>query len=144
MIIHCKIKRVGGTFVTLDDNEYHFKPGKERNDPHACEVTDERHIALILAIPEAYVDPSAAPEPQVASLPADDEDDLGMTVDVGGAQVDLAKLSARELESLAEQCRVDAQREGIEANIAAVAEITKGNPKKAVLAQRIFDYLTNE
>jgi hypothetical protein len=53
MLIRSKIERKGGTFVTLDKTEYHFKPAKA-GDPHIATVEDQAHIARFLSITEGY------------------------------------------------------------------------------------------
>lgn len=50
MKIECKLKRQGGSLVTLGDQKYHFAP--DQLDRHVAEVTDEAHIARFLEIPQ--------------------------------------------------------------------------------------------
>lgn len=52
MLIECKLKRPNGTVIELDDTEYKFEA--DEKGAHVCEVTDQRHIDILLAIPEAY------------------------------------------------------------------------------------------
>lgn len=52
MDIECKLKRAGGTKVTLDKTEYHFAP--QADEAHVAHVANEAHADLLLAIPEGY------------------------------------------------------------------------------------------
>jgi len=52
MFIECLLKRPGGTVVELDGKKYHFKPNSHGD--HVAEVTDPRHIEILLNIPEGY------------------------------------------------------------------------------------------
>ena len=48
----CLIKRPGGSIIELDDSKYHFKPNGDGN--HVCDVPNEGHAAILLAIDNAY------------------------------------------------------------------------------------------
>ncbi len=53
MLIQCKQERVGGSVIELPPkSKYHFKPNEEGH--HVCEVTDKKHIDMLLSIPEGY------------------------------------------------------------------------------------------
>lgn len=52
MKIECKLKRVGGTHVTIGATAYHFAALPD--DAHVAEVLDEAHQDRFLSIPEAY------------------------------------------------------------------------------------------
>lgn len=60
MLIRCKIKRPGGSRVTLGSERYHFAP--DDLGRHVAEVTNEAHIERLLSIPayEAVEDDVAA------------------------------------------------------------------------------------
>lgn len=60
MLIRCKIKRPGGSRVTLGSERYHFQ---DRGDGlHVAEVTNDAHIERLLSI-GAYAVVEDAPEP---------------------------------------------------------------------------------
>ena len=50
--IECLIKRQGGSIIELDDSKYHFKPNGDGD--HVCDVPNEGHAAILLAIDTAY------------------------------------------------------------------------------------------
>ena len=50
--IECLIKRHGGSIIELDDSKYHFKPNGDGD--HVCDVPNEGHAAILLAIDTAY------------------------------------------------------------------------------------------
>ena len=50
--IECLIKRHGGSIIELDDSKYHFKPNCDGD--HVCDVPNEGHAAILLAIDTAY------------------------------------------------------------------------------------------
>lgn len=50
--IECLIKRQGGSIIELGDSKYHFKPNGDGN--HVCDVPNEGHAAILLAIDTAY------------------------------------------------------------------------------------------
>ena len=50
--IECLIKRQGGSIIELGDSKYHFKPNGDGN--HVCDVPNEGHAAILLAIDNAY------------------------------------------------------------------------------------------
>lgn len=57
MKIESLIKRKNGTNVQLDSpkREYHFAPESgDFNDPHVCEVAEERHARILLRITNGY------------------------------------------------------------------------------------------
>ncbi len=60
MLILCKIKRPGGTHVTLGGERYHFAPDEQGR--HVAEVTHDAHIQRLLSI-SAYQALDEAPEP---------------------------------------------------------------------------------
>lgn len=65
MLIECKIKRKGGSRITmLDGTTYHFAPadGDNRN-AHVALVTNPDHIQRLLSITEGYRLAAAAPQP---------------------------------------------------------------------------------
>lgn len=66
MLIESKIRRSGGSLVTLGETNYRFKPADpaDPDSPHVCEVTDPAHIQTLLNIPHGFRDtsPTAAPE----------------------------------------------------------------------------------
>lgn len=72
MLIVCKIKREGGSNVEIGKKKYHFKP-QEAGGEHIAEVTDDEHIARLLAIKEAYV--------PLANVNDEDEDDEPVAVE---------------------------------------------------------------
>jgi hypothetical protein len=53
MMIRSKIERKGGTTVTLDKTQYHFKPATI-GEPHIAKVDDKAHIARFLSITEGF------------------------------------------------------------------------------------------
>ena len=91
--IECLIKRPGGSIIELDDSKYHFKPNGDGY--HVCDVPNEGHAAILLAIDTAYrpydLDSNAdaghgngdAVDLTGAIIKADDtDDDEGATGDV--------------------------------------------------------------
>ena len=91
--IECLIKRPGGSIIELDDSKYHFKPNGDGD--HVCDVPNEGHAAILLAIDTAYrpydLDSNAdaghgngdAVDLTGAIIKADDtDDDEGATGDV--------------------------------------------------------------
>jgi len=66
MKIESIIRRDGGSVVTLDDTNYRFKP-EAVGGPHIAIVTDQAHLATLLAIPEGFrlaeIGTTASPEP---------------------------------------------------------------------------------
>jgi hypothetical protein len=54
MLIESKIKREGGTHVTLDGVSYHFKQLSKEDDRHVCEVANDDHIERFLAVSEGF------------------------------------------------------------------------------------------
>lgn len=62
MLIQSKLKREGGTIIGLGDIDYHFKDDGKGN--HVCEVTDESHIAKLLAITEGFHEAGKKPAKQ--------------------------------------------------------------------------------
>ncbi len=71
MDLECKLKRDGGTKVTIGNKEYHFQP---RDDgAHVATVADEAHQDIFLGIPEAYGPyrgKAAAPKAVASQKPA--------------------------------------------------------------------------
>lgn len=83
MIIECLLKRPAPNYTqvefgnALNPKTYKFEP-KDKNDPkspHVCEVSDEKHAKVLLAItPVAYIEfGTAIPEEEVN---IDDGDDI--------------------------------------------------------------------
>jgi hypothetical protein len=89
-----------GTLVKLDGKEYLFKPS-DADPRHVCEVDNEQHVKILLAIKEGYRDADAPPEnPSVAvSLSGDGDDEGGFAsvseteLDIDGELVELKKQS---------------------------------------------------
>lgn len=52
MKIESLLRRKGGTKVTLDGIEYHFKPDAEGRE--FADVPNEKHIGIFVSIPEGY------------------------------------------------------------------------------------------
>lgn len=50
--VECVLHRKGGTVVTIDEIDYHFKPNQQ--GAHVCEISDPDHAQTFLAIREAY------------------------------------------------------------------------------------------
>jgi len=48
------LKRDGGSRIVIDDTEYFFEPNDAGE--HTCEVGDEAHIGIFLAIKEGYAE----------------------------------------------------------------------------------------
>lgn len=73
MLIISKIKRPGGTKVTLDDTEYHFAPSADHDGEHVAEVSNEDHIATFAGIREGYkkLDGEFDPAPHESARPKD-------------------------------------------------------------------------
>ena len=111
--IECLIKRQGGSIIELDDSKYHFKPNGDGD--HVCDVPNEGHAAILLAIDTAYrpydLDSNAdaghgngdAVDLTGAIIKADDTDD---TDDGEGATGDAAK--EKPLDDAAERERLAA------------------------------------
>lgn len=69
MKVVCLLHREGGTKVELGNAEYHFKP--QPDGKHVAEVSNEEHLAILLAIPEAYrLDLGDSKKPAPAKAPA--------------------------------------------------------------------------
>lgn len=80
MLIESKLRRPGGSLVTLGETNYRFKPLTDDPDaPHVCEVADPDHIEILLNIPHGFRDTSAKaaperfPEPPPPPPPLDPE-----------------------------------------------------------------------
>lgn len=54
MLIECLIRREGGSRITLDGENYHFKPDGSSSPAHICEVASEEHARKLLAIKDGY------------------------------------------------------------------------------------------
>lgn len=53
MLIECKLKRQGGSHITMKDGTvYHFAPDK--TGKHVCDVRNKEHVARLLSISEGY------------------------------------------------------------------------------------------
>ena len=74
--IECLIKRPGGSIIELDDSKYHFKPNGDGD--HVCDVPNEGHAAILLAIDTAY-------RPYALGSNADAGHGNGDAVDLTGA-----------------------------------------------------------
>lgn len=74
--IECLIKRPGGSIIELDDSKYHFKPNGDGY--HVCDVPNEGHAAILLAIDTAY-------RPYALDSNADAGHGNGDAVDLTGA-----------------------------------------------------------
>lgn len=71
MKIESLLRRPGGTKVTLDGVEYHFKPGPDGRE--FADVTNSDHIGIFASIREGYRVAGAetkAPEPAKPDAPA--------------------------------------------------------------------------
>jgi hypothetical protein len=71
MKIECLLRRPGGTKVTLERVEYHFKPGPDGRE--FADVTNSDHIGIFASIREGYRVAGAetkAPEPANPATPA--------------------------------------------------------------------------
>lgn len=77
-IIECLIKRAGGSIIELDAAKYHFKPNAEGD--HVCEIADEGHADILLAIDTAY-------RPYVQSVVDTNTDDNGPRIDLSGTVI---------------------------------------------------------
>jgi hypothetical protein len=74
MLIESKLKREGGTLVTLGEEEYHFQDNGKGN--HVCEVKDEAHIAKFLSIKEGYFEHGKKPAKEPVVIPVDDKGEV--------------------------------------------------------------------
>lgn len=70
MKIECKLKRKGGTRVTIEGAEYHFAP--QADGRHVADVSNAAHAERLLDITEGYVAvrsekpaPKAEPSPDL-------------------------------------------------------------------------------
>lgn len=52
MKVMCKLKRSGGTQVSIGAETYHFKPDDDGR--HVAEVKNPKHLSRLLSIEEAY------------------------------------------------------------------------------------------
>lgn len=52
MLIESKIRRTGGTSISMGDEVYHFAPDDEGR--HVCDVTNKAHIQRFLSITEGF------------------------------------------------------------------------------------------
>lgn len=71
MKIESLLRRKGGTKVTLDGVEYHFKPGPDGRE--FADVTNPDHIGIFASIREGYRvagSETKAPEPTKPAAPA--------------------------------------------------------------------------
>lgn len=99
MLIQCKITRKPHTVITMGGVEYTFAP-REPGGPHVADVTDKKHIARFLSIPEGYcyVGPGEAPEPG-----AEGEDDESAMLDALNRVLDNPQTATREDAVMAHQ-----------------------------------------
>jgi hypothetical protein len=87
MKIECKLKRPGGTHVTLGGAKYHFAP--QADGAHVADVADEAHQDRLLGIAEAYRIYRAKSEPaKTETKPAEPEPVDGDTDGDGDADRD--------------------------------------------------------
>ena len=122
MLIECKLHREGGTKVQLNGKEYHFAP--QPDGSHVAEVTDEDHIAQLLAIPEGYKIHGLKKAEQPAKKSASTEDVVLLgssehpaSFEINGKTYQLGEvvalahtasgLSAKEWNELSEDARAD-------------------------------------
>lgn len=106
MLIKSKLHRNGGTQIHFgkgrDTVHYHFlplDPKAKRDDPaidHVCDVTDAKHVAALLAIPEGYeVHESAIGAKKAAPAdPANESSD-----EESNEKVDYTEMSNAELKA---------------------------------------------
>lgn len=66
MLIECKLRRDGGTKVTIDGTLYDFRPNEDGK--HICDVSNKRHIVRFLSIDEAYAEHELESEPLPQNL----------------------------------------------------------------------------
>ena len=117
-LIKCKLRRAGGTKISLYGKEYHFKPTEaDKADPeasHVCAVpnTEAKAIYRLLGIKEGYelVDPAAElpskPQADKGQTIADDKADEGekdIIIENDGQQINLSQMEASELRQLAKE-----------------------------------------
>lgn len=70
MLIESIIRRPGGTRVTLDDKDYHFRP--DVHDRHVADVKVQAHVARFLSIVEGFrpvLNDASAASAQQQTLP---------------------------------------------------------------------------
>lgn len=77
-IIECLIKRAGGSVIELGAAKYHFKPNAEGD--HVCEIADEGHADILLAIDTAY-------RPYAQAVVDTNTDDGGPRIDLSGTVI---------------------------------------------------------
>ena len=74
MLIECLRKRPNGTTVTLNGQDYHFKPDEQNR--HVSEVEDKDHIKTLLGIAAYQIaGDDEAPQTEADDLDSDDEED---------------------------------------------------------------------
>lgn len=155
MKIECKLKRQGGSHVTLGTTNYHFAP--DADDAHVCDVTDEAHQDRFLSIPEGYrlyrkgqvaatiaqwqPKPVAAPVPVVS--PAERESlKFPDTFTIGDAEHTLADViaatrAANDLdEDLWGDLTVEEQSAKIEAQLDAMQDAADAAAMEALMATK--------
>ena len=52
MLIRCLLIRKGGSHIDIENKTYHFMPNEKGH--YVAEVSDKKHIACFLRVPEAY------------------------------------------------------------------------------------------
>jgi len=73
MLIECLRKRPNGTTVTLNGQDYHFKPDEQNR--HVSEVEDKDHIKTLLGIAAYQIaGDDEAPQTEADDLDSDDEE----------------------------------------------------------------------
>lgn len=75
MLIKSKIERKGGTVITIDDKEYHFKPVKAEG-AHVCEVKPPEHCKRLLSIKEGFAPADGEKVPDLPDEPTKEEEVL--------------------------------------------------------------------
>lgn len=103
MKIESKIKRDGGTHVTIGTTNYHFE--QQADDAHVADVTDTAHVERFLSIPEGYRiyragQQAATPEqmqpvaaPVAASIPVKAGTGHPASFDIGGKTYSLDEVT---------------------------------------------------
>lgn len=92
-VFESKIRRAGGSKISIGNRTYHFKPSGA-DDRHLCDVTDPAHKRVLFGIPDGYtcldVEQEGAPEASTNAFmpPDDDEGDEG---DDGGGVISSGK-----------------------------------------------------
>jgi len=131
MKIICKLKRAGGTKVELGKTTYHFVEDKDGD--HVAEVTDEKHIARLLSIPEAYI-AKGAEEPAAPDTSAEDE----ATEEFPLADLDIASMTNKDRANVAKKhLGISGTSKTILSNFAkeklGIQDLVERNPKASYI-----------